>query len=330
MNYRHSFHAGNFADIVKHALLLWLLERRQAQGAVAVIDTHAGAGIYDLTGDGARSKEAEAGIARLMAAKDRPPLIDALARAVEEVNPEGGSTWYPGSPLLIAQRLRPDDRYLGFELNPPVLDLLAEVLSSFPGAQARGGDGYDQARAAAAETSGAFVLIDPPFEQPDDYVRAAEAAAAIARADARSTVAIWTPLKDPETFDRFLRRPDQAGLKRPVVAGGVPGVGAPSGRGVRARVGDGRRHPCGRAERLERPAGGRSVRPAHRGVTRDQRRARLAGGDRCAPVPGRAAAGRHRRSARRRVSALRSFPRRRMRLLRLAFPKRHEIASRPK
>ena len=65
MNYRHSFHAGNFADIVKHALLLWLLERRQAQGPVSVIDTHAGAGLYDLSGDAARSKEAEAGVARL-------------------------------------------------------------------------------------------------------------------------------------------------------------------------------------------------------------------------------------------------------------------------
>lgn len=218
MNYRHSFHAGNFADIVKHALALWLLERRQAQGPVAVIDTHAGAGVYDLTGDAVRSKEAEAGIARLMAASNRPPLIEALARAVTEVNPDGGSDWYPGSPLLIAQRLRPDDRYLGFELNPPVLDLLTEVLESFPGAQARGGDGYDQARATAAETSGAFVLIDPPFEQPDDYLRAADAAAAIARADARSTVAIWTPLKDLETFDGFLRRLDQAGVKRALVA----------------------------------------------------------------------------------------------------------------
>jgi len=218
MNYRHSFHAGNFADLVKHALVLWLFERRQAQGPVAVIDTHAGAGVYDLTGDAARSKESEAGIARLMATTDRPPLIEALARAVAEVNADGGADWYPGSPLLFAQRLRADDRYLGFELNPPVFDLLTEVLESFPGAQARGGDGYDQARATAAETTGAFVVIDPPFEQPDDYLRAADTAAAIARADPRATVAIWTPLKDMETFDGFLRRLDRAGVKRALVA----------------------------------------------------------------------------------------------------------------
>ena len=218
MNYRHSFHAGNFADIVKHALLLWLLERRRVQGPVSVIDTHAGAGLYDLTGDAARSKEAEAGIARLMAAADRPPLIEALAAEVARLNPDGGVTLYPGSPLLIAGRLGEDDRYVGFELHPPVLDLLTEALDAFPQAMAQGGDGYDQARTWAAEATGAFVLIDPPFEQPDDYNRAADTAAAIARADPRATVAIWTPLKDMETFDGFLRRLDQAGIKRILVA----------------------------------------------------------------------------------------------------------------
>ncbi len=218
MNYRHSFHAGNFADIVKHALLLWLLERRQAQGPVSVIDTHAGAGLYDLTGDAARSKEAEAGIARLMAAGDRPPLIEALAVEVARLNPDGGVTFYPGSPRLIANRLGEDDRYVGFELHPPVLDLLAEALEPFPAAMAQGGDGYDQARTWAAEATGAFVLIDPPFEQPDDYHRAADTAAAIARTDPRATVAIWTPLKDMETFDGFLRRLDKAGIKRALVA----------------------------------------------------------------------------------------------------------------
>ena len=218
MNYRHSFPAGNFADIVKHALLLWLLERRQASGPVTVIDTHAGAGLYDLTGDAARSKEAEAGIARLMAAADRPPLIEALAAEVARLNPDGGAKLYPGSPLLIAGRLRPTDRYVGFELNPPVLGLLEQALEPFPQAVGMGGDGYDQARGWAARAQGPFVLIDPPFERPDDYHRAADAGAAIALADPRAVVAIWTPLKDMETFDGFLRRLDQSGLKRVLVA----------------------------------------------------------------------------------------------------------------
>jgi 23S rRNA (adenine2030-N6)-methyltransferase len=218
MNYRHSFHAGNFADLVKHALVLWLLERRQASGPVTVIDTHAGAGVYDLSGDAARSKEAEAGVARLMAAADRPPTIEALAREVARLNPHGGANLYPGSPLLIAGRLGAADRYLGFELNPPVLDLLQQALEPFAHATARGGDGYDQARAEAAHVQGAFVLIDPPFERPDDYLRAADTGAAIVRADPRAMVVIWTPLKDMETFDGFLRRLDQAGVKRVLVA----------------------------------------------------------------------------------------------------------------
>jgi 23S rRNA (adenine2030-N6)-methyltransferase len=218
MNYRHSFHAGNFADLVKHALVLWLLERRQAEGPVAVIDTHAGAGVYDLTGDAARSKEAEAGVARLMVAADRPPRIEALAAEVARLNPHGGAALYPGSPLLIAGRLRPDDRYVGFELNPPVLDLLEQALEPFAQAVGMGGDGYDQARSWASRAAGPLVLIDPPFERPDDYHRAADTGAAIARADPRATVAIWTPLKDMETFDGFLRRLDQAGVKRVLVA----------------------------------------------------------------------------------------------------------------
>ena len=218
MNYRHSFHAGNFADIVKHALVLWLLERRQAAGPVTVIDTHAGAGLYDLTGDAVRSREAEAGVGRLMASADRPPLIEALADEVAALNPGGGANLYPGSPLLIAGRLRPTDRYVGFELNPPVLDLLEQALEPFPQAVGMGGDGYDQARSWAARAPGAFVLIDPPFERPDDYNRAADTGAAIVRTDPRATVAIWTPLKDMETFDGFLRRLDQAGVKRVLAA----------------------------------------------------------------------------------------------------------------
>ncbi len=218
MNYRHSFHAGNFADLVKHALLLWLLERRQAAGPVTVLDTHAGAGLYDLSGDAVRSREAEAGIERLMAAADRPPLIEALAREVAALNPGGGVQLYPGSPVLVARRLGVDDRYLGFELNPPVRDLLGEALAPFPQADARAGDGYDQARGAARQTAGPLVLVDPPFEQADDYIRAAAAAADIVRADPKAVVAVWTPLKDLETFDAFLRRLAGAGVRGALVA----------------------------------------------------------------------------------------------------------------
>lgn len=206
LNYLHSFHAGNFADVVKHALLLWLVQARRAAGPLTVIDTHAGAGLYDLSGDAARSKEAEAGIARLMSAGDLPPLIAALADRVRALNPEGGARIYPGSPRLVADGLRRADAYVGFEMNPPVLELLRAALAGSPDARALGGDGYDQALQAARAAAGALILIDPPFERPDDYDRAADLAAALTRQDPAATVAVWTPLKDLETFDGFLRR----------------------------------------------------------------------------------------------------------------------------
>ncbi|RYG20631.1 MAG: 23S rRNA (adenine(2030)-N(6))-methyltransferase RlmJ [Caulobacteraceae bacterium] len=205
MNYRHSFHAGNFADVVKHALLLWLLDQRQAAGPVTVLDTHAGAGLYDLTGDGARSKEAEAGIARLMAAGDRPPLIEALAAEVAALNAGGETRLYPGSPLLVARRLRAEDRYVGFELRDEMQSLLVDSLKAFPNAEGRLADGYETVTAEARSVRGPLVLIDPPFERPDDYVRAADTARALAR-DPAACIAIWTPLKDMETFDGFIRR----------------------------------------------------------------------------------------------------------------------------
>ena len=218
MNYRHSFHAGNFADLVKHALVLWLLKERQEKGPVTVIDTHAGAGLYDLSGDGARSREAEAGVARLMTAEDRPPLIEALAAEVAALNPDGGARFYPGSPLLIARALNDGDRYLGFEFHPPVQEMLAEALAAWPAAEGHQGDGYVEALKAAKTTKGPLVLIDPPFERPDDYVRSAETAAAILRHDRTATVAVWTPLKDMETFDGFIRRLEEARVGRVLVA----------------------------------------------------------------------------------------------------------------
>lgn len=207
MNYRHSFHAGNFADLVKHALVLWLLKARQAAGPVTVIDTHAGAGLYDLTGDAARSKEAEAGVLRLMAAEGLPPVIRVLSDEVRAVN--GGSDQtrlYPGSPLLVARSLRSGDAYRGFELNPPVADLLDQALSGFAGASGEAGDGYERALEVARDVRAPLVLIDPPFEKPDDYLRAAETAMGVVRADPTATVVVWTPIKDMETFDGFLRR----------------------------------------------------------------------------------------------------------------------------
>lgn len=207
LNYRHHFHAGNFADLLKHALVLQLMDRlTQAPGSLAVLDTHAGAGLYDLEGDQARrSGEAAQGVVRLMADPFAPAQFEGLKQAVQAQNPDGGVRFYPGSPLLIARRLRPGDHYTGCELRPDDVATLTELVRPWPGARARLEDGY-----AALESWTArgrrLVLIDPPFERGDDYARiAASVRAALAREPA-TVFAIWTPLKDLETFDAFLGR----------------------------------------------------------------------------------------------------------------------------
>jgi len=208
MNYRHAFHAGNFADLVKHATVNILLEALLRDPAsLRVLDTHAGAGAYDLTGAlSVRTGEAEAGIVRLMADPTAPPVFEALKAAVRRLNPQGGVRLYPGSPLLIAQNLRPRDRYVGCELREDDQASLAETLKPFPTAKALLANGYDVAREPPPYGLRQLVVIDPPFERPDDYDQIVATAAGVLAADPSASLAVWLPLKDLETFDAFLRR----------------------------------------------------------------------------------------------------------------------------
>ncbi len=208
MNYRHAFHAGNFADLAKHAAVSLLLDSLQAEaGALCVIDTHAGAGLYDLTGSMARkSGEAEAGILRLMTDSNTPAAFQALKSAVGRLNSQGPVTLYPGSPRLIAERLRLGDAYLGAELHEEDFILLQQALIPFrPSAQAFKTDGFDLAEHAAGAHKRVFVLVDPPFERADDYRRTIELSGRLLRRNSEACLAIWTPLKDLETFDAFVR-----------------------------------------------------------------------------------------------------------------------------
>ncbi len=205
MNYRHSFHAGNFADLVKHALLLDLIARLQGEAPLTVIDTHAGRGLYDLSGDAVRSREAEAGIARLMAAEVMPPQLARLAGAVRNCNTSQGVRWYPGSPLLVAERHGAGDQYIGFELRPEEAEALTRTLASWPAALAVEADGYEAGPTALPSGGPVLVLIDPPFERPDDYRRAVEAARATRSRRPDAVIAIWLPIKDAETLDAFVR-----------------------------------------------------------------------------------------------------------------------------
>jgi 23S rRNA (adenine2030-N6)-methyltransferase len=206
MNYRHAFHAGNFADLVKHAALTLLLDGKAGAGPLTVIDTHGGAGVYDLAGEEAKkSGEAQAGIARLMAADDAPPAFAGLKAAVRKLNGGGVGPLYPGSPALILRGLKSADRFIACELRPAEHAALSRLLTSAAGAKAVLADGFDTAMAEAPAKGRLLVLIDPPFEQADDYDRCAETLAHILRRNPAAVVLIWLPLKDLETFDAFIR-----------------------------------------------------------------------------------------------------------------------------
>jgi 23S rRNA (adenine2030-N6)-methyltransferase len=219
LNYRHAFHAGNFADLVKHAALIELLSRlTQAKAPLTVIDTHAGAGRYDLGGPEAqRSGEAAAGVARLMAATDAPAPLQALRRAVAAAEKAWSGPAYPGSPWLTAERLRPRDRLVACELRPEEHGALARLLRGRANVETRCTDGFAAAAQALPARGPALALIDPPFERADDYRRTAAAARAALVRNAGAVLMIWLPLKDLETFDAFLRSLEDAARRTPLL-----------------------------------------------------------------------------------------------------------------
>lgn len=207
MNYRHAFHAGNFADLVKHAALLRLLAELTAKGPpLTVIDTHAGRGLYDLAGEEARkSGEAEAGVARLMMTQEAPAEFAALTAAVAALNPGGDVRRYPGSPWLIAEALRPADRYIACELRQDEHEALRVALRGRQGVRTLNADGYATAVAECPRDGRVLVLIDPPFEKPDDYDRIVETLVGLRRRNRAAQALVWLPIKDLETLDSFLR-----------------------------------------------------------------------------------------------------------------------------
>jgi 23S rRNA (adenine2030-N6)-methyltransferase len=207
LNYRHAFHAGNFADLVKHAALLQLLAEAATDPApLLVIDTHAGRGLYDLTSEDARrSGEAADGVVRLMAARDAPAEFAPLIAAVRRLNPQGAPTRYPGSPWLAAEALRAQDRLLACELRAPEHAALRKALQGRPGVEALCADGFAEAAQRSPREGRVLLLVDPPFERGDDYARTVEAVAAVRRRNPASQALVWLPLKDLETFDAFLR-----------------------------------------------------------------------------------------------------------------------------
>ncbi|MCA0301405.1 MAG: 23S rRNA (adenine(2030)-N(6))-methyltransferase RlmJ [Proteobacteria bacterium] len=207
MNYRHGYHAGNFADVLKHAALCELLRLLTAKDKkLFVLDTHGGAGGYDLAGDAARrTGEAEAGIGRLAEAASReaaPPAVQRYLAAVaafdRKFGPVGPSPrHYPGSPRLVRAALRPGDRFVACELHPQEALALKREFAGDRAVEVRQADGYKVLKALLPppERRG-LVVIDPPFEATDEYERLLRAVRHGVRRFATGCYAVWYPVKD--------------------------------------------------------------------------------------------------------------------------------------
>jgi 23S rRNA (adenine2030-N6)-methyltransferase len=211
MNYRHAFHAGNFADVAKHlALVSVLLHLRKKQTPFVVIDSHAGRGVYDLRGEEAvRTGEAADGIGRLTGLDGGPP---ALATYLELARTQGT---YPGSPLIAAKLLRPQDRLVAIEKHPEDATALAAALKPFRKARAENADGYARLLALLPPPERrAAVLIDPPYEAADEFAEAARALAGALRRFATGIYLVWFPIKSPGEADGFCGEVLAAGARK--------------------------------------------------------------------------------------------------------------------
>jgi 23S rRNA (adenine2030-N6)-methyltransferase len=212
VNYRHAYHAGNFADVVKHVALVTIIEHlKKKDKPFRVIDTHAGRGLYDLSGDEAlRTGEAREGIARVRDLSG-PPVLQTYLDLVRSM----GEGKYPGSPLIAARLLRPDDRLVAIEKHPEEFEALKKSLSIFATTRVAEADGYERLKALMPppERRG-LVLIDPPYEADDEFARAAAALIEAQRKFATGIYMLWFPIKSAAAANAFAGEIANAGMEK--------------------------------------------------------------------------------------------------------------------
>ncbi|EJZ23091.1 23S rRNA (adenine(2030)-N(6))-methyltransferase RlmJ [Rhizobium sp. Pop5] len=209
MNYRHIYHAGNFADVLKHAVLARLIRYMQKKdGAFRVLDTHAGIGLYDLSSEEAqKTGEWLEGIGKLMEAELGPQvseLLEPYLSAIRELNPEGGIRFYPGSPKLARMLFRPQDRLSAMELHPEDYARLHRLFEGDHHVRITELDGWLAlgAHLPPKEKRG-IVLVDPPFEEEDEYQRLATGLEKAYRRFPGGTYCLWYPLKKGAPIKEF-------------------------------------------------------------------------------------------------------------------------------
>jgi 23S rRNA (adenine2030-N6)-methyltransferase len=226
MNYRHIYHAGNFADVFKHAILALIARHLEEKNKpYFVLDTHAGIGRYDLRSEEAqKTGEFQDGIGRLLAEPVLPPELTDYIAAVASLNrvrrlSQKGLHWYPGSPRILRTVLRKQDRMVAVELHPADANRLALEFAGDHQVTIHHMDGYRALKAflPPVERRG-MVLIDPPFEQTDEFRQLAQGLQQGYRRWATGTYALWYPIKGRRTADSFHADLIGSGIRRIMVA----------------------------------------------------------------------------------------------------------------
>ncbi|HEY0851982.1 MAG TPA: 23S rRNA (adenine(2030)-N(6))-methyltransferase RlmJ [Bradyrhizobium sp.] len=216
MNYRHAFHAGNFADVLKHIVLTRiLLYLQEKPAAFRVIDTHAGSGLYDLSGDEAqRSGEWKSGIARIMQARFSEkalPLVRPYLEIVRAFNAGAELKTYPGSPLIARALLRPQDRLTACELEPGARKALIEALRRDAQARVVDLDGWMALTAfVPPKERRGLVLVDPPFEAKNEFEQLGNGFRAAFQKWPTGLYLLWYPVKSRRAADTLAREVAQA------------------------------------------------------------------------------------------------------------------------
>lgn len=220
MNYRHAYHAGNFADVLKHAVLsLILTYMTQKPQPLRVIDVHAGIGQYDLDGvEAGKTREWEEGIGRLMAAQlpaQAAVLLKPYLDAVATLNEAGALRHYPGSPLLARMLMRRSDTLIANELHPVDAEALKAQFAGTPHTRILSLDAWTALKSLLPppERRG-LILIDPPFEAGDEFDRLARGLGEAVKRFATGTYLVWYPVKEPYEVSRFLTRVRGLGLPK--------------------------------------------------------------------------------------------------------------------
>lgn len=194
--YRHAFHAGNHADVLKHLVLVAVLRHMAAKDkGFRLVDTHAGAGGYSLEGRYAQQKhEFGDGIGRLWSRTDLPPAVADYVDLVRQFNSGGALQQYPGSPAFAQLLLRTQDQFRGFELHPTDFKILASFAEGQPGFEVAMKDGFDALKGTLPPpTRRGVVLIDPPYELKNDYVRTLGALREALTRFPDTVVVVWLP-----------------------------------------------------------------------------------------------------------------------------------------